>query len=468
MDAWIDRALERLEHLEAEREVIAAQGPSAAATLAEYDTEIAALYEVLEAAADDADGDNELEPAPALELVPVPQPTFPAVSPTAQAAALPDAPAPDPIPTASPDPIPTASPQPTITHEPIPVASAQPVAQPIPLLAAAAPSAPMIVAAATAAPAAAQPGVPELFLGDQNTLTYIEHVGWTTFRDLEPLPAAAATPAPPPVVPDAAVADYAVEDAWNGGSLGWKWMVPVAAALLLFVVIGAVIGMQPSDAVEGQAVATAPEPNEAPAPAAAAQDEDKKARWAAIASTPIGAEVPPDTQEPQAAVGATDVTVTPPSKPAVTEAPKPAPKAKPTHKKNRRHKTHRRTRTKKSGPPHQTGQGPRSTGRHLARVLDNLGYRGQTDDRDVLRVLLVERTFLPSPPLRSRRTENVEALRVSSARPTTTRSRDLGHVRRARQQEDNSRRLRRAPRRARAQHLRCSSRVRARRASTWR
>ena len=121
--------------------------------------------------------------------------------------------------------------------------------------------------------------MPELFLGDQNTLTYIDQVGWTTLRDLEPLP---AVPVPAPVVPD----DYAVVDTWDGGSLGWKWMVPVAAALLLFVVIGTVIGLQPSDAVASEAVTAAPEPSEAPAPAAAAQDADKQARWAAIAATP--------------------------------------------------------------------------------------------------------------------------------------------------------------------------------------
>jgi hypothetical protein len=219
----------------------------------------------------------------------------------------------------------------------------------------------MILAAATAAPSFGprQPGVPELFLGDQNTLTYVEHVGWTTFRDLEPLPAT-TTPALPTTSLHGGIVDFTVDDDWGGSSLGWKWMIPVAAALLLFVVIGAVIGLQPSEAVATEAVGATAERQAAPAAAASEQSDEHKARWAAIASTPIGveaAEVPPDTQEPQAAVGAADVTVTPPSKPAVAPEPAPAPASANKASKKKRRQKPRSSRGKASDRRIHLGEG---------------------------------------------------------------------------------------------------------------
>jgi hypothetical protein len=172
-EGWIERSLQRLEWLEADRERLVAEGPSAAAKLAEYDTETATLYEALELAADDAEE---------------------------------------------------------------------------------------------------EPAAPVACVDADDTLIFIEHVGWTTFRDLEPLPAAVA-PSPEP--------DFVVDDAWSGGSTGWRWILPAAAALLVCVGLGTWLALRPGEAVAStsvEQVATTPEAIEAAA-------------------------IPEDTQEPDAARG---------------------------------------------------------------------------------------------------------------------------------------------------------------------
>jgi hypothetical protein len=193
---WIERSLERLEWLEAERERLAALDPSPAAMMAECDTEIATLYEVLEGAA----GEGEDTSAAANEW------DEPAEAPVADA------------------------------------------------------------------------GVPVAYVDGDHTLTFIEHVGWTTFRDLEPLASVS-----PPVVASAPVddgLDFVVDEQWNGGSIGWRWILPAAAALLIFVGLGTWLGLQP-----GEAVASTPSE-------ASATPERVEA-----------AAIPDDTQEPIAARG---------------------------------------------------------------------------------------------------------------------------------------------------------------------
>lgn len=82
-EAWIQDSITRLEQLEAQREQLRASGRGGA-ELAELDEEIRSLYEVLEAAADDAPSANEApEPAPARAAAV--QPESPFASPFAAA-----------------------------------------------------------------------------------------------------------------------------------------------------------------------------------------------------------------------------------------------------------------------------------------------------------------------------------------------------------------------------------------------